>query len=59
MLDNNLASLPTLSNNTTSRKRKVLEDLSQNPNTIKAYKHSYKLSQDPIRSKVKKAKAVD
>jgi hypothetical protein len=35
---------------TTTHKRKVPEDLSQNPNTIKVRKYNKDLLKDPIRS---------
>jgi hypothetical protein len=44
---------------TTTRKRKALEDLSQNLNTMKSRKRNNDLSKDPVRSKIEKAKVVD
>jgi hypothetical protein len=44
---------------TTTCKRKVLIDLSQNPNTVKAYKRNEALAKDPICTKIEKAKAAD
>jgi hypothetical protein len=34
-------------------------NLSQNPNTIKAYKYNKALIKDPIYTKIKKAKVID
>ena len=44
---------------TRSRKRKAEEQLSTNPNTVKARKRNKALSQDPVRKVVEKAKAAD
>jgi hypothetical protein len=43
----------------TSRKRKAASSFSTNPHTIKARKRIEKLSHDPIRSRIEKAKAAD
>jgi hypothetical protein len=42
-----------------ARKRKAKGDLSTNPHTVKARKRNEKISQDPIRQKVEKAKQAD
>jgi len=47
------------SSNSTSRKRKASEELSENIHTVKARKRMEKISQDPIREKVEKAKQAD
>jgi len=54
-----MASQPTSSVGTTSRKRKATEDLSQNPHTLKARKRIEALAKDPVRGQVEKAKAAD
>jgi hypothetical protein len=59
MSDVNMASQPTSSVRTTSRKRKAQEDLSQNPNTMKARKRNEAIAKDPIRLKIERAKAAD